>query len=29
MGEWVLVNPNSFKILETILEQLHEDAIKH
>ena len=29
MGEPVLVNPNSFKNLETIMEQLHENAIKN
>ena len=29
MGEPVLVNPNSFKNLGMILEQLHENAIKN
>ena len=29
MAEPVLANPNSFKNLETILEQLHENAIKN
>ena len=29
MGDLVLVNPNSLKNLEVILEQLHENAIKN
>ena len=28
-AELVLINPNSFKNLETILKQLHENAIKN
>ena len=29
MGEPILVNPNSFKNLETILDQLHENIIEN